>query len=335
MFDDQVKSMGKVELHVHLEGAIKPRTLMKIARRNNIDLPASTPDEFDDWYQFTGFPHFADVYQTISSAIQKPEDLYDITVDFLEDQAAQNIFHTEATFTAQTHFLARGLPYDAQIDAIRAARDDVAVRLGTSLLLIIDIPRDWTNAEQALVTAEWVAKVHGDGLVGALGLGGYEVGFPPEDFEKAFAIAREAGVPAVVHAGETEGPASIWGALNTLNAIRIGHGVTCVHDANLVAHLREHQIPMEVCPSSNVCLKVCDDLQSHPIKDMEDAGLLVTVNSDDPPIFNTTLTDEYKLLSETFGFSYEDFKRFNMRAANASLLDDKNKQKLIKRLGYS
>lgn len=325
---DWTAAMPKVELHVHLEGAIRPETLMRLAARNGIALPAKTPEEFRDWYRFTGFPHFAEVYQTLSGAIRTPEDLHDITVDFLEGQAAQNILHTEATFTAQTHHKNAGLPFDAQIDAIRSARDAVAPRLGTSLRLIVDIPREISTPEEAMRTARWVADAHGDGLVAALGLGGYEVGFPPEMYTNAFALTREAGVPAVVHAGETGGPDSIRGAIETLHAVRIGHGVTCLSDPDLVAMLRERRIPLEVCPSSNVCLKVAESIKDHPIRAMEAAGLNVTVNTDDPPIFETTLNDEYARLHRAFGWGEAEFRRFNERAAEATLLEDADRDAL-------
>jgi adenosine deaminase len=318
---DWVATMPKVELHVHLEGAIRPETLGRLARRNSIALPASTPEEFREWYRFTDFPHFAEVYQTLSRAIRTPEDLHDITIDFLEEQARQNIVHTEATFTALTHFRNAGLPFDVQIDAIRAARDSVAARLGTSLLLIVDIPRELSTQAEAMQVARWVADAHGDGLVAALGLGGYEVGFPPEMFSTAFALAREAGVPAVVHGGETGGPESVRGAVEALHAVRVGHGVAAIRDPDLVALLRDRQLPLEVCPSSNVCLKVAKGIEDHPIALMEAAGLNVTVNTDDPPIFNTTLNREYAILAEIFGFEERDFRSFNINAAHASLLD--------------
>lgn len=329
---DWIAKLPKVELHVHLEGAIRPETLSKLARRNGISLPASSLDEFRDWYEFTDFPHFAEVYQTLSKAIRTPEDLHDVTVDFLEEQARQNILHTEATFTALTHYRNSGLPFEVQIDAIRAARDSVAARLGISLDLIVDIPRELCTLEEAMQVARWVADAYGDGLVGALGLGGYEVGFPPEMFVKPFALAREAGVPAVVHGGETAGPESVRGAIEALGAVRVGHGIAAMRDPNLVALLRERQIPLEVCPSSNVCLKVAESLEGHPVASMEAAGLNVTINTDDPPIFNTTLNREYALLAKTFGFGEQDFRRFNTRAAEASLLDASARAALDRRL---
>ncbi len=328
-----IANLSKVELHVHLEGAILPETLRRLAARNGMSLPASTPVEFRDWYRFTDFPHFAEVYQTLSKAIQTPDDLHDITVDFLHEQARQNIRHTEATFTALTHFRNAGLPFDAQIDAIRAARDSVSEKLGTSLVLIVDIPRELSTQNEAMQVARWVAEAHGDGFVAALGLGGYEVGFPPEMFADAFFLAKEAGVPAVVHAGETGGPESVRGAIETLGAVRIGHGIAAMRDPDLVALLKERQVPLEVCPSSNICLKAAQCIERHPFAEMEAAGLAVTVNTDDPPIFNTTLNQEYALLAHTFGYTELDFRCFNRRAAEVALIDEGLRDQLVAEVG--
>ncbi len=171
--------------------------------------------------------------------------------------------HTEATFTALTHFKNNGIAFTDQIAAIRQALDDVRAAQDISLGLIIDIPRDYATPEQSMAVAEWVAGSHGDGLVVALGLGGYEPGFPPEDFARPFALAKEAGVPAVTHAGETGTAASIRVAVEQLGAVRIGHGIAAVHDPEIVAFLKERRIPLEVCPSSNVCLKVVDTIGAH------------------------------------------------------------------------
>lgn len=325
--------LPKVELHVHLEGSIRPDTLLRLAARNGISLPVSHPEDFADWYRFTDFPHFVEVYLTLSGAIRTPEDLHDVTRDFLLEQARQNILYSEVTYTAQTLYAQTGMPFADQMDAIRAARDDMAASHGVSMQLVIDIPRNLSSATESRRTAEWVAGAHGDGLVAALGLGGYEVGFPPEDFTDAFAIAREARVPAVIHAGETEGAASIRGALDALHAVRIGHGTACVQDAGLMARLRDSQVMLEVCPSSNVCLGVVADIAHHPVMQMREAGLNICINSDDPALFNTTLSDEYRLLERTFGFDEAFFRAQNLRAAQAALLPEAERQALIVRLG--
>lgn len=322
--------MPKVELHVHLEGAIRPETLLDLARRNGVSLPYDTVEGLRAWYAFTDFPHFAEIYQTISRCLCTADDLERMTRDFLIGQAQQNILHTEATYTALTHWRNTGIPFAEQLAAINRARDWAAQELGVSLLLIVDIPREFATVEEGLWTADAAISGMGNG-VAALGLGGYEVGFPPEMFQAAFDRAHAAGVPAVIHAGETGGPESIRGAIDALHAVRIGHGVRCVDDPTLVAELRDRQIPLEVNPSSNVCLKVVPDLASHPLPYLMAEGLYVTVNSDDPPMFDTTLTEEYRRCSEAFGWDQAQLKKLVLAAAKVSLLPDAEKKALVER----
>ena len=324
---DFIEKMPKVELHVHLEGAIRPATLLTLAQRNNISLPATTVEELREWYRFIDFPHFIEIYIAISECIQTPEDIELVTREFLEGQAAQNIKYTEVTYTPYTHYWQKGLPFADQLAAINAGRRWAEDNLGVTMGLVLDIARDVDVAAGPTI-AGWAVSGMGDGVV-AFGLGGYEVGNPPEKWAEAFAITQEAGLPSVPHAGETEGPASIWGALKSLNAIRIGHGVRCLEDDALVAELRDRQIPLEVCPTSNICLGVFPSLADHPLPRLLDEGLYVTINSDDPPLFNTTLTGEYQAIAETFGYSRDDLQTFVMNAARASLLDDSKKAALI------
>ena len=326
-----VAAMPKVELHVHLEGAIRPETLLHLAERNGMRLPAGDIDGLRAWYRFTDFPHFAEVYQVVSACIRSAEDIELMARDFLQGQADQNILHTEATYTALAHYRNVGLPFDEQLDAINRARAWAAAEFGVSLSLVVDIPRDYATDEEALMIADWVIGSHGNG-VAALGLGGYEVGFPPERFAPAFAKVREAGVPAVVHAGETEGPASIRGALDALHSVRIGHGVRCLEDSDLVAELRERQVPLEVCPTSNICLKVAGSLAEHPLPKLLGEGLYVTINSDDPPMFGTSLTDELTRVADAFGYDEQDLRDFQVRAAQVALLDDDARASLINRV---
>lgn len=313
-----IRAMPKVELHVHLEGSIQPATLLELARRNQQPLPADTVAGLREWYTFTDFPHFAEVYQTLSRCIQTVDDIELITRDFLAGQAAQNIRHTEATYTALTVYRNSGLAFEAQLAAINRARAWAERELNTSLALIIDIPREWCTPAEGEQVAEWAIAGHGRG-VAALGLGGYEVGFPPEMFAAAFARAQAAGLPAILHAGETEGPASIWGALEAGHSVRLGHGVRCLEDPRLVDELRRRQVPLEVCPSSNVCLKVAPSWAAHPLPDLRRAGLWVTLNSDDPPMFNTTLTDEYLQAAAVFGLNGDDIETLALAAVTAAL----------------
>lgn len=317
MLDSLLAAMPKVELHVHLEGSIQPATLLALAERNGIALPATTEAELRAWYTFRDFPHFIEVYVAISRCIRTAEDLELIGRVFLAGQAAQNVVYSEVTFTALTHARNYGLPFPEQLAALNRARRWAEAELGVSMGLIIDIPRE-VAPELGLEVAEWVIAAHGDGVV-ALGLGGSEVGNPPEKFAAAFARARDSGVPLVLHAGETVGPASIWGALSQ-GSVRIGHGVRCLKDPALVEELRARRIPLEVCPTSNVCLGVTPSLAAHPLPRLLDAGLYVTLNSDDPPMFNTTLTDEYRHAAATFGLDRSALEALVLNAVRATLL---------------
>ena len=319
-----IHSMPKVELHVHLEGSIRPSTLLELSWRNNIPLPARSLEELERWYVFTDFPHFAEVYQTLSRCICNAEDIELIARDFLAGQAEQNVVYSEVTYTALTHYRNSGIAFETQLEALYRARAWAEAEHGVSMGLVIDIPREFCTPQEAETIADWVIAHQGDGPL-AFGMGGYEVGVMPDVFAKAFAKARKASVPIVLHAGETEGPVSIWGALEQ-GSLRIGHGVRCLEDPKLVEHLRQQQVPLEVCPSSNVCLRVFPDLESHPIKKLMDQGLYITLNTDDPPMFNTDLNQEYLKVSQTFGLSAAELKQLSLNALRASLLPDSQKQ---------
>jgi|HigsolmetaAR202D_1030399.scaffolds.fasta_scaffold06631_6 adenosine deaminase len=323
-------AMPKVELHVHLEGSIQPETLLRLAERYQVALPVRTLKEVRDWYRFTDFAHFVDIYLAISSCLRTVDDIELVTREFLVGQAAQSIYYTEITYTPFTHYASKGISYRDQLAALNRARAWAAAELGVQCNFVMDIPRQ-IDADDGLMVADWVIDSLGDGVV-ALGLGGPEIGNPPEKFKAAFARAREAGVPRVPHAGETDGAASIWGALRSLDAQRIGHGVRCLEDPKLVDELRAHQIPLEVCPSSNVCLGVSPSVSEHPLPRMIDAGLYVTLNSDDPPMFNTSLTNEYLVAARAFGWDAELFERLVLNAANAALLPEAERATLIARL---
>jgi adenosine deaminase len=318
--------MPKVELHVHLEGSIRPTTLLTLAKQNGASLPADTVEGLRAWYTFTDFPHFIEVYLKVSSCIRTPDDVELIAREFLAGQAAQNVRYTEVTYTAWTHYKFKGLAFREQLDALNRARAWGRAEYGVDMGIVIDIPRS-IPAEDGLIVADWATSGIGDGVV-ALGLGGPEVGNPPEKFAAAFARARAAGLPSVPHAGETVGPPSIWGALRALDAVRIGHGVRCLEDPALVAELKARQIPLEVCPTSNVCLGVTPSLETHPLPRLLAEGLCVTINSDDPPMFNTTLNGEYLALVDTFGMRVDEVEAIAINAVRASLLPPDAKAKL-------
>ena len=316
--ESYIAAMPKVELHVHLEGAIRPETLLELARRNDVPLPADTVAGLHKWYSFTDFPHFVEIYVAISACLRTPDDIELIAREFLAGQAAQNIRYSEVTYTAFTHYAHKNIAFRDQLAAINRARAWAAAELGVTMRLIIDISREQPT-ESGRQVADWAIDAIGDGVV-ALGLGGPEVGNPPEKFQAAFDRARAAGLPSVPHAGETVGAASIWGALRALGAVRIGHGVRCLEDPALVEELRARQIPLEVCPTSNVCLGVAPSMAEHPLPRLLAAGLYVTLNSDDPSMFNTTLNGEYLAAVSTFQLNVDDLERLALNAVRAALL---------------
>lgn len=317
--------MPKVELHVHLEGSIQPATLLALAARNGVALPATDEAGLRAWYRFTDFAHFVDIYHTICACLRTAEDFELITREFLIGQERQNIRHSEVIFTPWTH-RAHVAP-DAQLAAINRARAWAAEELEVTMLLLPDIDRGARPLAQALEVAAWAAANQERGIA-ALGLGGPEINNPPELFQEAFALARAAGLPATPHAGETMGPESIRGALDGLGARRIGHGVRCLEDQELVAELRARQVPVEVCPSSNVCLGVAPSHEAHPLPRLLAEGLLVTLNSDDPPMFNTTLTGEYLRAAAAFDLSLEQIKALVLNGVRASLLPARDRRLL-------
>jgi aminodeoxyfutalosine deaminase len=313
-----IRAMPKVELHIHLEGSIQPETLLTLAQRNCIALPYDTVAGLRAWYAFRDFPHFVEIYVTLSKCLKTADDIELIAREFLAGQAAQNIQHSQVTYTAYTIYNHSGIAFSDQLAAINNARAWAQREFGVDMTLTLDIARE-VAPEIGMITADWAISAMGNG-VSALGLGGYEVGNPPEKFTAAFERARAAGLPSVPHAGETEGASSIWGALRRLNAVRIGHGVRALEDPMLTAYLRARQIPLEVCPTSNVCLDVAPSIEKHPIQKLMDAGLYVTLNSDDPPMFNTTLTDEYLKCADAFGWDAAQCETLSLNALRASFL---------------
>jgi adenosine deaminase len=325
--ENYIHLMPKVELHVHLEGSIRPETLLKLAERNNVILPAYSLEEIREWYQYSDFDHFIEVYSAICNCIQTPDDFELIATEFLNHQSEQNIKYSEVIFTPSTHH--KHVSFDDQLTAINRARMEAEKNLGVRMGLVPDISREMRPIEESFLVADWAALNMKNGII-ALGLGGPEVGNPPELYQGTFERAQAAGLPSLPHAGETEGPQSIWGAINSLSADRIGHGVRCLEDPELVAFLRENQIPLDVSPTSNVCLGVAPSLAEHPLPELVEEGLFVTVNSDDPPMFDTTLTDEYLQIAKTFGFDINQIKQFVINGVRASLLSPYDQQALEK-----
>ncbi|MFY9822538.1 MAG: adenosine deaminase [Thermoanaerobaculia bacterium] len=313
----------KVELHVHLEGAIRPSVLLELARRNGIELPARDEAGLKRWFRFTDFNHFVKIYLACSRALREPEDFQLLVLDFLAEQATQNVLHTEAHFTIATH-LANGANGGEVLAALAEAIAEGERRYGVTLRLIPDIVRN-VGVGPADQTLEWALAGRAEGVVVALGLSGSEAQYANEPFREHFVAAERGGLHRVAHAGEHAGPESIRSVLAVCGAERIGHGVRAVDDPALMAELRAAQIPLEVCPTSNVCLGAAADLPSHPFDRLYRAGLALSVNSDDPAFFNTNLSREYLKLHQAFGYSPAELAGLSLAALRQSFLPDDEK----------
>ena len=322
---DFIRAMPKVELHVHLEGSIRPATLLTLAERNGVALPAQDLEGIREFYRFTDFDHFIQVYFTISGCLKTVDDFSLIAYEFGADMARQNTRYAEVTFTPDTSVRHTGLPFDEILSGLNAGRARARADFGVEFRWVLDIVRD--NPDSRLQVAQWAIGAMAQGVVG-FGLGGTEEGNPPEWFVDAYTLAREAGLHSVPHAGEVAGPESVWSALRLLKAERIGHGVRCIEDPALVDHLRETQVPLEVCPTSNLCLGVYPSYEAHPLRWLWDQGLNITLNSDDPPMFNTDLVGEYAALADFMAFTADELQQISLNGLRASFLPEAEKSAL-------
>lgn len=303
--DSYVRVAPKAELHVHLEGAIRPATLFELAARNGVCLPATSEAGLGEWFTYRDFSHFVEIFVTVTRCLRTVQDYELIVYEFGAEMARQNVRYAEMTFSPSTHYVL-GVPYETYFSGLRRGRARARTDFGVEINWIFDIVRKLRDATRIRPLAEYTTSVaiegKDDGVV-ALGLGGSEVDSPPEPFALWFERARGEGLHSAPHAGETAGPASIWGALRSLGAERIGHGVRAVEDPALVDYLVQHHIPLEISPTSNVRLGVYRDYAACPLSQLHARGAIVTVNSDDPALFNTTLNDEAALLADPFGLS--------------------------------
>ncbi len=324
--DDSIARMPKAELHIHLEGSVRPATLLALARRNGVALPAANEAELRDFYRFRDFDHFLAVYDLICASICTPDDLTLMTYELGASAAEQNIRYLEVTFTTCGR-VRRGLPLDDQLAGIRAGAQQAEREFGVRMQFIPDVVAENT-IEEAWTLARWAVARQGNGIC-ALGLAGKEAGRNAAALAPVFTYARDAGLPRTLHAGETVGPESIWDALTTLHADRIGHGVRVVEDPKLLELLYAMQVPLEVCPTSNVRLGLYPDMAAHPIRTLWRSGLFLTVNTDDPPMFDTTLAGEYRALATVHGFTADEIKELSLNAVRAAFLPAAEKQTML------
>jgi adenosine deaminase len=318
--------LPKVELHLHLEGAIPPGTLLELIRKYEPDGEVTDADALARRLRYRDFPHFIEVFLWKQRFLRTGDDYTLIAEAFARDLAAQRIRYAEVFFS----------PTDAGDPSLTPQQVAAAVRAGldrvpdVEVALVADLVRD-TGPQVAASTLEAVAEVRELGVVG-ITIGGSEAEFPPELFAPVYDRARELGLRTSAHAGEGAGPASVWGALRALRAERIGHGTRAAEDPELVDHLAATRTPLECCPISNLRTGVVARIDQHPIRDFYDRGLLVTVNTDDPRMFHNSLAEEYALLIGELGFTRDDIRQLIRNAVTVSWLPDDRKAQLTTEL---
>jgi aminodeoxyfutalosine deaminase len=319
-----VDALPKVELHLHLEGSIAPSTLLALAQSQPESTLPRSEEGLRELYHFRDFAHFLEVYLLICQHLRSAEDFALIARELGASLAAQNVRYAEVTVTPIGHVL-RGVAPEALFEGIEQGRAEVEREHGVRLRWCTDIDGRG-GPDLAVQTVELVLRHRPAGLV-SLGLGGEEV--PRAQFRRAFDLARDAGLHSVPHAGEAAGPQSVWAAIDRLGAERIGHGVRCLEDPRLVAELRRRRIPLEVCPTSNVWTRVIANLAAHPLPQLIEEGLVVTLNSDDPPMFGTSLRDEYVAAARVLGLSPIVLRDLARNAARAAFLPQAEAQALV------
>jgi len=327
--DAFIDRLPKVELHLHLVGSASVPTVLELARRHpEVSAVPSSAADLAAFYEFRDFPHFAEVYGAVSALVREPADVADLVLGAARDLAGQNVRYAELTVTPYT-FTASGMPAADLTEALDIAARSAAADHGVRIAYIFDIAGELGEAA-ASGTLEHALSRPPEALTG-FGLAGIEQARPAhgEAFRSVFATAIAAGLHSVPHAGEMSGPETITEALDGLRAERIGHGISCLADPGLVARLRESQIPLEVCPTSNVCTRQVQGLAAHPLPRLLAEGLFVTLNSDDPPMFGTTLTEEYRRAATVLGLSAAQLAGLAANGVRASFLDSGAKQALL------
>jgi adenosine deaminase len=327
---DFIAGLPKAELHVHHVGSASPRIVAELAARHAGSTPVpADPELLADYFVFSDFAHFITVYLSVVDLIRDAEDLWTLTYEIARELAGQQVRYAELTLTPYSS-IARGIPAEAFCEAVEDARRRARSDHGVELRWCFDIPGE-AGLPAADVTLEVATKHRPDGLV-SFGLGGPEIGVPRAQFAPHFRAAIAEGLHSVPHAGESTGPETVWDALTHLGAERIGHGIAAAQDPRLLAHLRDAGIPLEVCPTSNVRTRSVPSLAEHPLPALVAAGVPVTINSDDPPMFATTLNAEYAVAAALLGLDAAGVADLARAGVRASFLDDAGKAALLQEI---
>ncbi|GAB2666601.1 adenosine deaminase [Kribbella swartbergensis] len=318
--------LPKAELHVHHVGSASPRIVAELAARHPESPVPADPAALAEYFKFDDFAKFVEIYLTVVDLIKTPDDVRLLTYEIAREMTAQNLQYAELTVTPYTSVL-RGIAAEAFCEAIEDARIAAEKELGVTLRWIFDIPGE-AGLPAAEETLRIATTIRPQGLVG-FGLGGPEIGVPRPQFQPYFEAAVAAGLRSVPHAGETTGPETIWDAVRVLKAERIGHGTSTMQDPALVEYLGEHRIPLEVSPTSNIATRAVASYDEHPLRAMVEAGLVVTINSDDPPMFGTDLTNEYAVAAGLLDLDETGAAELARTAVQVSFAEDSVKNALL------
>lgn len=324
-----ILSLPKAELHLHLEGAVEPETLVELSRRHDsspLDRAAVA-----QLYQYSDFRGFLMAFKAVTERLQDAADFELITYKLMERLRAENVLHAEVYVSAGV-CLWRGQDFPALFEGMERGQERGERDFGVSLLWLFDAVRQFgPEAAQKVAEQTVAARARGFQSVIGFGIGGDEAAAAPEVFREVYAYAAEHGLRRTAHAGESAGPASVLGALDALGAERIGHGLTAWHDEELMTRLAEEQIPVEVCVTSNLRTGCCKSLEQHPLRRYFDRGVRVTLASDDPAMFGTSLAREYQLAQEAFGFTEAELERLARNSFEVSFLPEEKKSQFLKR----
>ena len=323
-----LRAMPKAELHIHIEGSLEPELIFQLAQRNGVQLPYADVETLRRAYAFTNLQSFLDIYYAGASVLLQEQDFYDMAWAYLQRAQADNVVHAELFFDPQTH-TARGVPMEVVVKGLHRACQDARGALGVDATLILCFLRHLSE-EEAFATLEQ-ALPYRDKFIG-VGLDSSELGHPPEKFARVFARCRELGLHLVAHAGEEGPPAYVWSALDVLHVERIDHGVQSAQDAALMKRLAQDRIPLTVCPLSNLKLCVFPRLAEHNIGQLLDAGLVATINSDDPAYFGGYLNDNFLQTFEATGLSARHAYQLARNSFEASFIDAADKARYVERL---
>lgn len=326
--DQFIKGLPKAELHLHIEGTLEPELLFELAERNKVPLPYKSIEDAHKAYQFQDLQSFLDVYYAASNVLLVEQDFFDLTWAYLTKANQQNVRHVEIFFDPQTH-TERGVSFDVVVMGISRALQEAEKTYNMTTGLILCFLRDLTAESAANTLQQAIPYLH---LINGVGLDSAEVGNPPSKFVSVFDKARDLGLLTVAHAGEEGPPEYIWEALDLLKVSRIDHGVRCLEDAQLVERLKTDQIPLTVCPLSNVKLRVFNNMDQLPVKVMLEKGLCATINSDDPAYFGGYMNENYLEVAQSLNLNQEHLIQLAKNSFTASFLPSNLKEMLIQEL---